>query len=397
MYFNRNDCQLKIRCITFEYNFGCMGNCATSRNIAHSPHLNLDGEVVNDVHEITEYVVPSFSKPEANCESGSQYRGDDDKVPTLNTLKQTVHPKVNVCNNKPPKSPPMGNNSRAYIKTPLLEVFVEKENRVLEQEVKDINSMNDEEPKFSRTLDECATLVDAGFVPKISSATVSALQQAQNQLTQSFSVDHRSLLNESSEKNETFAKPLVKPSQIGSLSQRTANHQHFSRRLATSKTNVSLKSKHNGEKVKEKASVNSGSRPNSRAESSGKLSRLAEIAAPTISIHSHAECSGINRSQSSARKITAVPKSRLEYTFYIKDAEDFKRPFFDKRVEALVRSCDCTVELLLSDRRRPPIYHKGLRVCPVTISTISMVNLKRCLAKLDNHYPQFNVKAFFPN
>nr|VZH92768.1 unnamed protein product [Spirometra erinaceieuropaei] len=90
------------------------------------------------------------------------------------------------------------------------------------------------------------------------------------------------------------------------------------------------------------------------------------------------------------------PRSRLEYTFYVKDDDAFRRPFVDRHVEAIVRACQCSLHLNEAGDDTPPTYHRGVRVFPVTISTTNMASLKRCLGRLDLQFPQFNVKAFFP-
>ncbi|BHF71721.1 hypothetical protein SprV_0401478100 [Sparganum proliferum] len=90
------------------------------------------------------------------------------------------------------------------------------------------------------------------------------------------------------------------------------------------------------------------------------------------------------------------PRSRLEYTFYVKDDDAFRRPFVDRHVEAIVRACQCSLHLNEAGDGTPPTYHRGVRVFPVTISTTNMASLKRCLGRLDLQFPQFNVKAFFP-
>uniref|UniRef100_A0A0X3NXB8 Uncharacterized protein n=1 Tax=Schistocephalus solidus TaxID=70667 RepID=A0A0X3NXB8_SCHSO len=38
------------------------------------------------------------------------------------------------------------------------------------------------------------------------------------------------------------------------------------------------------------------------------------------------------------------PRSRLEYTFYVKDDDAFRRPFVDRHVEAIVRACQCGLQ-----------------------------------------------------
>ncbi|VDP76940.1 unnamed protein product [Echinostoma caproni] len=88
--------------------------------------------------------------------------------------------------------------------------------------------------------------------------------------------------------------------------------------------------------------------------------------------------------------------SRIEYTFYIHDTEAYQRPFFDRRVEAIARASQCNICLHKPPRGQKPIYYKGNRVLPVTISARTMVTLKRCMARLDMQYPYFNVKAFCP-
>ncbi|KAF8568104.1 hypothetical protein P879_01828 [Paragonimus westermani] len=88
--------------------------------------------------------------------------------------------------------------------------------------------------------------------------------------------------------------------------------------------------------------------------------------------------------------------SRIEYTFYIIDTEAYQRPFYDRRVEAIARASQCTICLHKPPPGHNPVYYKGLRVLPVTISARTMVTLKRCIARLDMQYPYFNVKAFCP-
>ncbi|KAF7258905.1 hypothetical protein EG68_05059 [Paragonimus skrjabini miyazakii] len=88
--------------------------------------------------------------------------------------------------------------------------------------------------------------------------------------------------------------------------------------------------------------------------------------------------------------------SRIEYTFYITDTEAYQRPFYDRRVEAIARASQCNICLHKPPPGHKPVYYKGIRVLPVTISARTMVTLKRCIARLDMQYPYFNVKAFCP-
>ncbi|CAL8071202.1 unnamed protein product [Calicophoron daubneyi] len=88
--------------------------------------------------------------------------------------------------------------------------------------------------------------------------------------------------------------------------------------------------------------------------------------------------------------------SRIEYTFYINDTEAYQRPFFDRRVEAIARASQCNICLHKPPPGHKPVYYKGMRVLPVTISARTMISLKRCMARLDMQYPYFNVKAFCP-
>ncbi|TPP65043.1 hypothetical protein FGIG_04125 [Fasciola gigantica] len=88
--------------------------------------------------------------------------------------------------------------------------------------------------------------------------------------------------------------------------------------------------------------------------------------------------------------------SRIEYTFYINDTDAYQRPFYDRRVEAIARASQCNICLHKPPPGQKPIYYKGNRVLPVTISARTMVTLKRCMARLDMQYPYFNVKAFCP-
>ncbi|KAF5402842.1 hypothetical protein PHET_03466 [Paragonimus heterotremus] len=88
--------------------------------------------------------------------------------------------------------------------------------------------------------------------------------------------------------------------------------------------------------------------------------------------------------------------SRIEYTFYINDTEAYQRPFYDRRVEAIARASQCNICLHKPPPGHKPVYYKGIRVLPVTISARTMVTLKRCIARLDMQYPYFNVKAFCP-
>ncbi|VDM16109.1 unnamed protein product [Hydatigera taeniaeformis] len=97
------------------------------------------------------------------------------------------------------------------------------------------------------------------------------------------------------------------------------------------------------------------------------------------------------------KRAPGLPQSRLEYTFYIRDTDEHRRPFDENTADAIARSCQCSIELITLGKGFPPIFHKGVRVCPVTITTSNMTNLRRCLAKLDAHYPEFNAKAFLPH
>ncbi|VDK20191.1 unnamed protein product [Taenia asiatica] len=98
-----------------------------------------------------------------------------------------------------------------------------------------------------------------------------------------------------------------------------------------------------------------------------------------------------------SKRTPGLPQSRLEYTFYIRDTDEQRRPFDENTADAIARGCQCSIELITLGKGFPPIFHKGVRVCPVTITTSNMTNLRRCLAKLDAHYPEFNAKAFLPH
>ncbi|KAL5108946.1 hypothetical protein TcWFU_005302 [Taenia crassiceps] len=98
-----------------------------------------------------------------------------------------------------------------------------------------------------------------------------------------------------------------------------------------------------------------------------------------------------------SKRAPGLPQSRLEYTFYIRDTDEHRRPFDENTADAIARSCQCSIELITLGKGFPPIIHKGVRVCPVTITTSNMTNLRRCLAKFDAHYPEFNAKAFLPH
>lgn len=96
------------------------------------------------------------------------------------------------------------------------------------------------------------------------------------------------------------------------------------------------------------------------------------------------------------RRPSRPPQSRLEYTFYIRDTAEHRRPFIENTADAIARGCQCTIELIQPGKGFPPVFYKGVRVCPVTITTTNMANLRRCLARLDSRYPGFNAKAFMP-
>ncbi|KAH9284483.1 hypothetical protein ECG_03010 [Echinococcus granulosus] len=97
------------------------------------------------------------------------------------------------------------------------------------------------------------------------------------------------------------------------------------------------------------------------------------------------------------KRAPGLPQSRLEYTFYIRDTDEHRRPFDESTADAIARGCQCSIELITLGKGFPPIFHKGVRVCPVTITTSNMTNLRKCLAKLDAHYPDLNAKAFLPH
>ncbi|KAM7535921.1 hypothetical protein Aperf_G00000091517 [Anoplocephala perfoliata] len=97
-----------------------------------------------------------------------------------------------------------------------------------------------------------------------------------------------------------------------------------------------------------------------------------------------------------SRRPSKPPQSRLEYTFYIRDTAEHRRPFIENTADTIARGCQCTIELIQPGKGFPPVFYKGVRVCPVTITTTNMGNLRRCLARLDARYPGFNAKAFMP-
>lgn len=97
-----------------------------------------------------------------------------------------------------------------------------------------------------------------------------------------------------------------------------------------------------------------------------------------------------------SKRAPGLPQSRLEYTFYIRDTNEQRRPFNENTADAIARGCQCSIELISLGKGFPPVFHKGIRVCPVTITTTNMTNLRKCLARLDAHYPEFNAKAFMP-
>ncbi len=86
----------------------------------------------------------------------------------------------------------------------------------------------------------------------------------------------------------------------------------------------------------------------------------------------------------------------LEYTFYIDDTDQMKKPFYDRRICALINIDGCRVSLLdrgFSDKKK--IYYKGMPVRPVVITAPTMPSLRRCLGRIDTQFPHFNAKAFF--
>ncbi|VDD75163.1 unnamed protein product [Mesocestoides corti] len=108
-----------------------------------------------------------------------------------------------------------------------------------------------------------------------------------------------------------------------------------------------------------------------------------------------------SRRRSSSRdfikRAPRLPQSKLEYTFYIRDTDEQRKPFDDNTADAIARGCECSIELIALGKGCPPVFHKGLQVCPVTITTSNMANLRKCLARLDAYYPEFNAKAFLPH
>lgn len=88
-------------------------------------------------------------------------------------------------------------------------------------------------------------------------------------------------------------------------------------------------------------------------------------------------------------------EKNLQYTFYVDDVEQVKKPFYDRRICALINIDGCTVNLLdreANDKKRT--YYKGTPVRPVVISAPSMSALRRCLGRIDTQFPHFNAKAF---
>lgn len=127
------------------------------------------------------------------------------------------------------------------------------------------------------------------------------------------------------------------------------------------------------------------------------MNKRAASLAPTTRVQPKPEIQRRGSFLSPSRRGPGIPQSRLEYTFYIRDTDDQRKPFDDNTADAIARGCQCTIELITLEKGCPPVYHKGMRVCPVTITTTNMNNLRRCLARLDNQFPNFNAKAFFPH
>ncbi|TGZ55034.1 hypothetical protein CRM22_010519 [Opisthorchis felineus] len=135
----------------------------------------------------------------------------------------------------------------------------------------------------------------------------------------------------------------------------------------------------------------------SRPSTSDGWSRIPQDRVSPLTVLKPRRSSSISqKSESESNTDKQQNLSRIEYTFYINDTEAYQRPFYDRRVEAIARASQCSISLHKPPPGHKPVYYKGIRVLPVTISSRTMVSLKRCIARLDMQYPYFNVKAFCP-
>ncbi|KER31683.1 hypothetical protein T265_12942, partial [Opisthorchis viverrini] len=135
----------------------------------------------------------------------------------------------------------------------------------------------------------------------------------------------------------------------------------------------------------------------SRPSTADGWSRIPQDRASPLTVLKPRRSSSVSqKSESDSNTEKQQNLSRIEYTFYINDTEAYQRPFYDRRVEAIARASQCSISLHKPPPGHKPVYYKGIRVLPVTISSRTMVSLKRCIARLDMQYPYFNVKAFCP-
>lgn len=85
----------------------------------------------------------------------------------------------------------------------------------------------------------------------------------------------------------------------------------------------------------------------------------------------------------------------IQYTFYVDDTDVCTKPFYDRRMVAIAKTCRCRIYFhAKADEMEKPLYYKGKPVRPVTITSPDMACLKRCLGSIDSQFPNFNCKAF---
>lgn len=197
-------------------------------------------------------------------------------------------------------------------------------------------------------------------------------------------------------------KPPTPPPRIVNSKPQTPSAQvtHTPLKLKNSRYSPSVRSNYAGSLSSPKPRPQTG-----RSASLPRPPSAYKPTPPNNQLHQQSMINKPRRSSSISQKLdntntTPTEKqhclSRIEYTFYINDNEECQKPFFDRRVEAIARASQCSVCLHKPPAGHKPVYYKGIRVLPVTISARTMVTLKRCIARLDIQYPHYNVKAFCP-
>ena len=105
--------------------------------------------------------------------------------------------------------------------------------------------------------------------------------------------------------------------------------------------------------------------------------------------------SGVNGQKFHSSSLLDQDCYPIQYTFYVDDNDICTKPFYDRRMVAIAKTCRCRIyfHAKVSESEKP-LYYKGKPVRPVTITSPDMACLKRCLGSIDSQFPYFNCKAF---